>query len=155
MKILLFMYFYFTPVLVAGIELEPATVKFKCNIHTINKTEGQQTAWPLDGDFGGYCIIWKEKHKNEDVGHMGLLLYKDSHSGHFYAYDMISPMCHAQGVKQSIYMETNLVARCKRCYGAWQNIHQGTGNQTNWMGEHWLVTYKTELKGDTLYISNY
>lgn len=79
MKILLFIYFYFTPVLVAGIELEPSIVKYKCNIHTINKTEGQQTAWPLDGDFGGYCIIWKEKHKNEDVGHMGLLLYKDSH----------------------------------------------------------------------------
>ena len=146
MKILLFIYFYFTPVLVAGIELEPSIVKYKCNIHTINKTEGQQTAWPLDGDFGGYCIIWKEKHKNENVGHMGLLLYKDSHSGRYYCYDMICPMCYAQGVKQSIYMETNLVARC---------IHQGTGNQTNWMGEHWLVTYKTELKGDTLYISNY
>lgn len=155
MKILLFIYFYFTPVLVAGIELEPSIVKYKCNIHTINKTEGQQTAWPLDGEYGGYCIIWKSKHKNENVGHMGLLLYKDSHSGHFYAYDMICPMCYNQGVIQPIYMETNLVARCKRCYGAWQNIHQGTGNQTNYMGEHWLVTYKTELKGDTLYISNY
>ena len=141
MKFFFLICFSFFSVLTLAEELEPATVNFKCNIHTINKTEGQQTAWPLDGDFGGYCIIWKSKHKNEDVGHMGLLLYKDSHSGRYYCYDMICPMCYA--------------ARCKRCYGAWQNIHQGTGNQTNWMGEHWLVTYKTELKGDTLYISNY
>ena len=155
MKFFFLICFSLFPVLTLAEELEPATVNFKCDIHTINKTEGQQTAWPLDGDFGGYCIVWKSKHKNEDVGHMGLLLYKDSHSGRYYCYDMICPMCYAQGVKQSIYMETNLVARCKRCYGAWQNIHQGTGNQTNWMGEYWLVTYKAELKGDILYISNY
>ena len=155
MKVLVIICLSLFPVLLYAEELEPAKVSFKCNIHTVNKSEGQQTAWPLDGDFGGYCIIWKSKHKNEDVGHMGLLLYKDSHSGHFYAYDMICPMCYSQGVTQSIYMETNLVARCKRCYGAWQNIHQGTGNQTNYLGEHWLVTYKAELKGDILYISNY
>lgn len=155
MTLLLTICLFFLPLLSFAGELEPAKVNFQCNIHTINKTEGQQTAWPLDGEYGGYCIIWKSKHQNEAVGHIGLLLYKDAHSGHYYAYDMICPMCYAQGVKQSIYMETNLVARCKRCYGAWQNIHQGTGNQTNYMGEHWLFSYKAELKGDILYISNY
>ena len=154
MTLLLTICLFFLPLLSFAGELEPAKVNFQCNIHTINKTEGQQTAWPLDGEYGGYCIIWKSKHQNEAVGHIGLLLYKDAHSGHYYAYDMICPMCYAQGVKQSIYMETNLVARCKRCYGAWQNIHQGTGNQTNYMGEHWLFSYNAELKGDILYISN-
>ena len=54
--------------------IEPAKVSFKCNIHTINKVEGQTECEPLDDEFGGYCIIEKSKHKNEQVGHMGLVL---------------------------------------------------------------------------------
>ena len=34
----------------------PAKVSFKCNIHTINKTEGQTECEPLDDEYGGYCL---------------------------------------------------------------------------------------------------
>ena len=67
MTLLLTICLFFLPLLSFAGELEPAKVNFQCNIHTINKTEGQQTAWPLDGEYGGYCIIWKSKHQNETV----------------------------------------------------------------------------------------
>ena len=58
--------------------VEPAKVNFRCNIHTINKVEGQTNCAQLDDKFGGYCLIFKSKHQNEQVGHMGLLLLRDS-----------------------------------------------------------------------------
>ena len=77
--------------------IEPAKVSFKCNIHTINKVEGQTECEPLDDEFGGYCIIEKSKHKNEQVGHMGLVLLKDPHSGNIWAYDLLCPTCATKG----------------------------------------------------------
>ena len=41
------------PVLCNATELE--RVNFKCNIHTVNKLEGQTECEPLDDEFGGYC----------------------------------------------------------------------------------------------------
>ena len=155
MTLLLTICLFFLPLLSFAGELEPAKVNFQCNIHTINKTEGQQTAWPLDGEYGGYCIIWKSKHKNEQVGHMGLVLLKDPHSGNIWAYDLLCPTCATKGVKRSIYMQTKIVARCDFCNSEWQNIHMGSAGQTNQEGKFWLICYKAELNRDMLTIENY
>ena len=104
--------------------IEPAKVNFKCNIHTINKVEGQTNCDPLDDEFGGYCIIEKSKHKNEQVGHMGLVLLKDPHSGNIWAYDLLCPTCYVKGTKRSIYMQTKIVARCNACNSEWQYMCQ-------------------------------
>ena len=135
--------------------IEPAKVSFKCNIHTINKVEGQTKCAPLDDEFGGYCIIEKAKHKGEAVGHMGLLLLKDSFSGNIWAYDLLCPTCYAKGEKRAIRMQTIIVARCEKCNSEWQNIHMGAAGQTNKEGKYWLIAYKTELNEDFLYITNY
>ena len=137
--------------------LEPKKVKFSCDLTTINKTENchPRGPWTLTDVDGGWCIVRQDKYPDIPLGNKGLLIYKDCHTGRIWCYDIQCPMCDAQGVEHEIYMETNLVARCKRCYGAWQNIHQGTGNQTNYMGEYWLVSYKVVQKGNMLYISNW
>ena len=135
--------------------IEPAKVSFKCNIHTINKVEGQPKD-PLDDEYGGYCIIAKSKHRSEQVGHMGLILLKDSFTGNIWAYDLLCPTCYAkEGIKRAIRMQTIIVARCEACNSEWQNIHMGSAGQTNQEGKYWLTTYKTELKGDILYVSNW
>ena len=135
--------------------IEPAKVSFKCNIHTINKVEGQPKD-PLDDEHGGYCIIDKSKHKSEQVGHMGLILLKDSFTGNIWAYDLLCPSCYAkEGIKRAIRMQTIIVARCETCNSEWQNIHMGSAEQTNQEAKYWLTTYKTELKGDILYVSNW
>ena len=95
--------------------IEPAKVSFKCNIHSINKVEGQTNCAQLDDKFGGYCIIEKSKHKGESVGHMGLLLLKDSFSGKIWAYDLLCPTCYTKGEKRAIRMQTIIVARCEYC----------------------------------------
>ena len=130
--------------------IEPAKVSFKCNIHTINKVEGQTECEPLDDEFGGYCIIEKSKHKNEQVGHMGLVLLKDPHSGNIWAYDLLCPTCSAKGAKRAIYMQTKIVARCGVCNSEWQNIHMGSAGQTNQEGKFWLICYKDDSKVDSL-----
>lgn len=127
--------------------IEPAKVNFRCNIHTINKVEGQTNCAQLDDKFGGYCLIYKSKHQNEQVGHMGLLLLRDSFTGGFWAY--------AKGHKNCIRMQTVIVARCEKCNSEWQNIHMGAAGQTNQEGKHWLIAYKTELNSDILEIKNY
>ena len=135
--------------------IEPAKVRFQCNIHTINKTEGQTHFRSLDDEFGGCCLIEKSKHKNEQVGYMGLLLIKDSFSGNIWAYDLLCPTCEEKGVMRAIRMQTEIVARCEVCHSEWQNIHMGSAGQTNDEGKFWLICYKTELIGDTLIISNW
>ena len=133
----------------------PGKVSFKCNIHTINKAEGQTKDSPLDDEYGGYCLIIKSKHPKEKVGHMGLLLLRDSFTGNYWAYDLLCPTCYSKGYKRAIYMETKIVARCDACNSEWQNIHMGSSGQTNQQGKFSLITYQTELEGDVLYISNY
>ena len=135
--------------------IEPAKVSFRCNIHTINKVEGQTNCAQLDDKFGGYCLIFKSKHQNEQVGHMGLLLLRDSFTGGFWAYDLLCPTCYSKGHKNCIRMQTVIVARCEKCNSEWQNIHMGAAGQTNQEGTHWMIAYKTDLKEDTLYITNY
>ena len=135
--------------------IEPAKVSFKCNIHTINKVEGQTKCAPLDDKFGGYCIIEKSKHKGELVGHMGLLLLRDSFTGRIWAYDLLCPTCYNKGQKNCIRMQTLIVARCEKCNSEWHNIHMGSAGQTNKEGKYWLIAYKTELNEDFLYITNY
>lgn len=117
--------------------------------------EGQTKCEPLDDEFGGFCIIEKSKHKNEQVGHIGLVLLKDPHSGNIWAYDLLCPTCAAKGAKRAIYMQTRIVARCNACNSEWQNIHMGSAGQTNQEGKFWLICYDTELKGDSLYVKNY
>lgn len=134
--------------------IEPAKVSFECNIHTINKVEGQTNCAQLDDEFGGYCIIEKAKHKEEAVGHMGLLLLKDSFSGKIWAYDLLCPTCYNKGEKRAIRMQTILVARCEYCNSEWQNIHMGAAGQTNQEGKYWLIAYKTEVNGDILTVKN-
>ena len=134
--------------------IEPAKVNFKCNIHTINKVEGQTKCAPLDDKFGGYCIIEKSKHKGEAVGHMGLLLLKDSFSDKIWAYDLLCPTCYTKGEKRAIRMQTIIVARCEYCNSEWQNIHMGAAGQTNQEGKYWLIAYKTEVNGDILTVKN-
>lgn len=138
-----------------AIEPVPAKVLFKCNIHTINKTEGQTKDSPLDDEYGGYCLIFKSKHQREQVGHMGLLLLRDSFTGNYWAYDLLCPTCFSKGYKRAIYMETKLVARCDACNSEWQNIHMGSSGQTNQQGKFSLIAYKTELEGDILFVTNY
>ena len=123
--------------------IEPAEVSFKCNIHTINKVEGQTKCAPLDDEFGGYCIIEKAKHKGEAVGHMGI-----------WAYDLLCPTCYDKGKKRAIGMQTILVARCEYCNSEWQNIHMGAAGQTNQEGKYWLIAYKTKVDGDILIVKN-
>ena len=135
--------------------VEPAKVNFRCNIHTINKVEGQTNCAQLDDKFGGYCLIFKSKHQNEQVGHMGLLLLRDSFTGGFWAYDLLCPTCYSKGQKNCIRMQTVIVARCEKCNSEWQNIHMGAAGQTNQEGKHWLIAYKTELKDDILYVTNW
>jgi len=118
---------FLLPILLFAIE--PAKVSFKCNIHTINKVEGQTGCEKLDDEFGGYCVIEKSKHKNEQVGHMGLVLLKDPHSGNIWAYDLLCPTCATKGVKRSIFMQTKIVARCDSCNSEWQNIHMGSSGK--------------------------
>jgi len=135
--------------------IEPAKVSFKCNIHTINKVENQFKD-SLDDEYGGYCIIDKSKHKSEQVGHMGLILLKDSFTGNIWAYDLLCPTCYSkEGIKRAIRMQTIIVARCEACNSEWQNIHMGSAGQTNQEGKYWLTTYRTDLKGDILYVSNW
>ena len=135
--------------------VEPAKVNFRCNIHTINKVEGQTNCAQLDDKFGGYCLIFKSKHQNEQVGHMGLLLLRDSFTGGFWAYDLLCPTCYSKGQKNCIRMQTVIVARCEKCNSEWQNIHMGAAGQTNQEGKYWLIAYKTELKDDILYVTNW
>ena len=99
--------------------IEPAKVSFKCNIHTVNKVEGQTNCAQLDDKFGGYCLIYKSKHQNEQVGHMGLLLLRDSFTGSFWAYDLLCPTCYSKGQKNCIRMQTVIVARCEKCNSEW------------------------------------
>lgn len=138
---------------------EPAKVNFKCNIHTINKQEGQPKT-PIDDKFGGYVIIYKSHHPNDHVGRMGLLIIRDCHSlddenPNYWAYDIECPSCKAKNIRSEIYMKTNIVAECPKCRADWQNIHMGAAGQTNRVGKYWLTMYKTELKGDMLYITNW
>ena len=116
---------------------EPAKVNFKCNIHTINKEEGQPKD-PIDDEYGGYVIIYKSRHPDEQVGRMGLLIIRDCHSlddenPNYWAYDL----------------------ECPRCRAEWQNIHMGSAGQTNGIGKYWLIAYKTVLQGDILTICNW
>jgi len=134
--------------------VEPAKVNFRCNIHTINKVEGQTNCAQLDDKFGGYCLIFKSKHQNEQVGHMGLLLLRDSFTGGFWAYDLLCPTCYTKGEKRAIRMQTIIVARCEYCNSEWQNIHMGAAGQTNQEGKFWLIAYKTEVNGDILTVKN-
>lgn len=140
---------------VQSFAIEPAKVSFKCNVHTINKTEGQTKCEPLDDEYGGYCLILKSKHPKAQVGHMGLLLLRDSFTGNYWAYDLLCPTCYSKGYKRAIYMETKIVARCDACNSEWQNIHMGSSGQTNQQGKFSLITYPTELEGDILYVNNW
>ena len=140
------------PVLCNATELE--RVNFKCNIHTVNKLEGQTECEPLDDEVGGYCIIEKSKYKNEQIGHIGLILLRDPHSGNIWAYDLLCPTCAAKGAKRAIYMQTKIVARCDSCNSEWQNIHMGSAVQTNQEGKYWLICYDTVLDGNILLIKN-
>ena len=128
-----------------AIEPIPAKVSFKCNVHTINKTEGQTKCEPLDDEYGGYCLILKSKHQKEQVGHMGLLLLRDSFTGNYWAYDLMCPTC----------INGQYTWRPRLWHAEWQNIHMGSSGQTNQQGRFSLITYQTELEGDVLYISNY
>ena len=148
-----FLFMLLLPVLCNATELE--RINFKCNIHTVNKLEGQTECEPLDDEFGGYCIIEKSKYKNEQIGHIGLILLRDPHSGNIWAYDLLCPTCATKGVKSSIYLQTKIVARCDSCNSEWQNIHMGSAGLTNQEGKLWLICYDTELKEDSLYISSY
>ena len=131
-------------------------VEYECNIHTINKEEGQWRGdFRLDDPCGGYVIIHKSKHPNEYVGRMGLLIYKDSHSGKFWCFDTECPKCADNGVKSEIKMKSNLVAGCLKCHAEWQNIHMGQAGQTNQMGEYWLKMYRVTKVGDIVKIRNY
>ena len=134
---------------------EPERVSFNCNIHTINEQEGQwRKLWRLDDDFGGYVVIRKSRHPHEKVGRLGLILYKDSHSGHFWAFDIECPCCKDRGVTSEVQMETNIVVRCPVCGSEWQNIHMGSTVQTNRQGIYHLKAYHAALRGDTLYVSD-
>ena len=135
--------------------IEPTKVSFRCNIHTINKVEGLTECEPLADEFGGYCLIEKSKHKNEQVGLMRMILLRDPHSGNILAYDLLCPTCATKGVKSSIYLQTKIVARCDVCNSEWQNIHVGSTGQTNQEGKFWLICYKTELDGDVLTVEKY
>ena len=53
-----------------------------------------------------------------------------------------------------VSFETKIVARCDSCNSEWQNVHMGSAGQTNQEGKFWLICYDTELKGDSLYVSN-
>ena len=143
-----------TMILLSSSAVKPAKVNFKCSIHTVNKVEGQNNCDPLDDEFGGYCIIDKSKHKNERVGHMGLVLLRDPHSGNIWTYDLMCPTCAAKGSKRAIYMQTKIVARCDSCNSEWQNIHMGSAVQTNQEGQYWLICYDTVLDGNILLIKN-
>ena len=142
-------------VLMSILSAKAQYVSYECNIHTINKEEGQwRSLWRLDDPDGGYVIIHRKKHPDEYVGRMGLLIYKDSHSGRFWCFDTECPKCADNGVKSEIRMKTNIVAGCDRCMAEWQNIHMGSAGQTNQMGEYWLKMYQTTVNGDIVRISN-
>lgn len=157
MKTILTFFAFILPVLCYA--TEPAKVNFKCNIHTINKEEGQPKD-PIDDEFGGYVIIHKSKHQNEFVGKMGLLIVRDCHSidydnPNYWAFDTECPACMSKGIQSEICMRTNILAECPKCRSEWQNIHMGSTGQTNRMGKYHLQAYKAICIGDTLYIENY
>ena len=157
MKTFLTFFVFLLPVLCYA--TEPVKVNFKCNIHTINKEEGQPKN-PIDDEFGGYVIIHKSKHPNKFVGKMGLLIVRDCHSiddenPNYWAFDTECPACKAKGIQSEINMKTIVLAECPKCRAEWQNIHMGSTGQTNRMGMYHLQAYKATCIGDTLYIKNY
>jgi hypothetical protein len=68
--------------------------------------EGQTKCEPLDDELGGYYIIEKLKHKNERVGHMGLVLLRDPHSGNIWTYDLLCPLV--------LQKEQNVPSTCRQ-----------------------------------------
>ena len=68
---------------------------------------------------------------------------------------MLAIPVQTEGIKRAIQMQTIIVARCETCNSEWQNIHMGSAGQTNQEAKYWLTTYRTELKGDILYVSNW
>lgn len=157
MKTILTFFAFVLPVLCYA--TEPAKVNFKCNIHTINKEEGQPKD-PIDDEYGGYVIIYKSRHPDEQVGRMGLLIIRDCHSlddenPNYWAYDLECPKCKSEGIQNEIIMKTIILAECPRCRAEWQNIHMGSAGQTNGIGKYWLIAYKTVLQGDILTICNW
>lgn len=132
-------------------------VDFKCNVHTVNKQEGQwRKLWRLDDPDGGYVIIRKAKHPNEHVGILGILLYKDSFTSDFWAYELQCPVCKDRGVQSEIGMRTNIVCECRTCKSEWQNIHMGSACRTNQNGGYYLKVYNAESDdGELVRVTNW
>ena len=147
--------------LCAAFDASAQKVDFRCNIHTVNRQEGQwRELWRLDDEDGGYVLIYKSAHPDEPVGKLGLLLVRDcfnldEEEPNFCAYDLECPACAYKGVESQIKMKTNLVAECPKCRAEWQNIHMGSTGQTNRMGKYHLQAYRATLVGDILKVRNY
>lgn len=146
---------------VSWVSAQVQRVNFECNIHTVNKEEGQwRKLWRLDDKDGGYVLIHKSAHPDEQVGKKGLLIIRDCFNmdedePKYWAFDLECPACAYKGVESEIKMVTNLVAECPTCRAEWQNVIHGSAGQTNRMGKYWLKAYRATLVGDIVRVRNY
>lgn len=123
------------------------------NVNTINRQMKMMNTVPVT-EQGGCVYIYKSMCRIKSTG--GLLIYHHVFMDEYYAYERYCPECLAHGIKSLIVIQNlkcPLIARCNHCGSIFQNISQGSGQQTNRSGKYWLKTYPVEQVGNKLIIS--
>ncbi len=133
--------------------IEPILVKFKCNLRTINKEEGdKRKEWTLNDPACGWCYILKSKHPNEQVGHEGLLIYKAPYDMGIRVFDLRCPECDKRGVTSQIRMESSVDARCGKCSTRYDVCNVGSSMIPS--STEWLEGYTFHIVEDSIFIDS-
>ncbi len=133
--------------------IEPILVKFKCNLRTINKQEGDnRKEWTLKENTCGWCHILKSKHPNEQVGHEGLLIYRAPYDMGIKVYDLMCPECDKKGTTSQIRMDSSVDARCEKCGIRYDVCNVGSSMISASM--EWLEGYPFRIVEDSIFIDN-
>ncbi len=133
--------------------IEPILVKFKCNLKTINKQEGDnRKEWTLNDPACGWCYIYKSKHSKELVGHEGLLIYKAPYDMGIRVFDLKCPECDKKGVTSQIRMDSSVDARCEKCGIRYDVCNVGSSMISTSM--EWLEGYPFRIVRDSIFIDS-
>ncbi len=133
--------------------IEPILVKFRCNLKTLNKQEGDnREAWTLSDPICGWCYVFKSKHPNELVGHEGFLIYKNSYDMGIRVYDLRCPECDSKGATSQIRMDSSVDAICSKCGIRYDVCNIGSSMIS--LSMKCLEGYTYYLEGDSLFIDS-
>lgn len=134
------------------INADAQSVYYTCNINTINK-QLKQTSRPQLNVQGGFVLIPKSLCKWK--GTEGILICHAVFWDEYYAFDMLCPVCKAEGRgSHKMYMENDIIIKCDRCYAEFQNISSGIAQQTNMEAKYVLKTYNVYKRGSTLIVTD-